>query len=184
MFRRSLVFSGLLAWMLVSAMFFMAVFNGSGQSVSVYGSTTIEDPANVTDRFLTKETIDLRGIDSLQPRMTFAVTGAATVEVPLLSEVTAGVTGATVVIPVIVLDTPSGDLGAYQFSLTYDPLIVTVGVTGSAVQGGDAPFDAVTAVNITNPTTECKRLRLDHHRGPGQCHRQISNQRDGRFTWH
>ena len=113
MFRRSLVFSGLLAWTLVSVMFFMAVFNGSDQSGSAYGSTTIEDPAHVTDRFLTKDTVELRGIDSLQPRMTFAVTGAATVEVPLLSEVTSGVTGATVVIPVNVLDTPSGDLGAY-----------------------------------------------------------------------
>ena len=96
MFRRSLVISGLLVWTLVSAMFFMAVFNPSGQSGGVYGSTTIEDTVNVTDRFLTKETADLRGTDSLQPRMTLAVTGAATVQVPLLSEVTAGVTGATV----------------------------------------------------------------------------------------
>ncbi len=96
MFRRSLVFSGLLVWTLVSAMFIMAVFNESGQGGSVYSSTTIEYPANVTDRFRTKETVDLRGVDSLQPRMTFAVTGAATVQVPLLSEVTAGVTGATV----------------------------------------------------------------------------------------
>ena len=65
MFRRSLVFSGFLVWTLGAAMFFLAVFNGTGQSESVYGSTTIEDPANVTDRFLTKETVDLRGIDPL-----------------------------------------------------------------------------------------------------------------------
>ena len=165
MFRRSLVLSAFLAWTLVSVMFLMAIFNESGPSGSVYGSTTIEDPANVTDRFLTKQTVDLRGIDSLQPRMTLAVTGVATVEVPFLTEITEGVTGATVAIPVDVLDVPSGDLGAYQFKLTYDPAVVTVGVTGSAVQGGDAPFDAVTAVNITTPTTGTEVVEWNHFQG-------------------
>ncbi len=77
MFRRSLVFSGLLVWTLVSAMFFMAVFNQYGQSGTVYGANINEDPPNVTDSFLAKETVDLRGIDSRQPRMTLAVTGVS-----------------------------------------------------------------------------------------------------------
>ena len=51
-----------------------------------------------------------------------------------------------------VLDVPSGDLGAYQFKLTYDSSVVTVPVTGAIVLGGDFPFDAITAENTTPAT--------------------------------
>ena len=97
--------------------------------------------------------------------MTFQATGGAIVKVPLLTEMTAGVTGGSVVIPVDVLDVPSGDLGAYQFKLTYDTAVVTVAVTGAIVLGGDFPFDAITAVNITSPATGGDVAEWNHFQG-------------------
>ena len=40
-----------------------------------------------------------------------------------------------------------------------------MGVTGSAVQGSDAPFDAVTAVNITTPVTGGEIVEWNHFQG-------------------
>ena len=67
MFRRSLVFSGFLAWTLISAMVFMLVFTVSPQSGIVQGSAINDDPATVIDLFLGKEILDMHGIDATQP---------------------------------------------------------------------------------------------------------------------
>ena len=91
MFRRSLVFSGFLAWTLISAMVFMLVFTISPLSGIVHGSAVNDDSATVRDRFLGKDTLELHGTDNTQSIMTFAVTGGAIVKVPLLTEMTAGV---------------------------------------------------------------------------------------------
>ena len=164
MFRRSLVFSGFLAWTLISAMVFMLVFTISPLSGIVHDSAVNDDSATVKDRFLGKDTLELHGTDNTQSIMTFAVTGGAIVKVPLLTEMTAGVTGASVSIPVDVLDVPSGDLGTYQFKLTYDSSVVTVPVTGAIVLGGDFPFDAITAENTT-PATGGETVEWNHSQG-------------------
>jgi hypothetical protein len=44
---------------------------------------------------------------------------------------------------------PSGDLGAYQFKITYDVSVIEA----STVSGGDSPFDGVTAFNVTTTAT-------------------------------
>ena len=72
--------------------------------------------------------------------------GEANVTVPLLTELTLGVSGASTTIPVDVLDVPSGDLGAYQFKIEFDPDVLQF----STVLGGDAPFDGIIA---TSPVT-------------------------------
>ena len=69
----------------------------------------------------------------------------ATVNVPLLTEIAVAATGQAAV---NVLDTFVGDLGAYQFEVSFDPTVVQV----TDVLGGVAPFDAVTAFNIDNLT--------------------------------
>jgi len=130
----------------------------------VYGSGVNDDSATVIDRFLGKEKFEMHGIDATQPIMTFAVTGGSTVKVPLFTEMTAGVTGTSVVIPVVVLDVPSEDLGGYQFKLTYDTAVVTVAVTGAIVQGGHFPFDAITAEN-TPPATGGETAEWNHFQG-------------------
>jgi hypothetical protein len=165
MFRRSLVFSGFLTSALISVMLFMVVFNVPPLSGIVHGSAINDDSATVTDRFLGKEILELHGVYDVYAGKTLAVTGGATVVVPLLTEITAGVTGGATSIPIDVLDVPAGDLGAYQFKLTYDPAVVTVGVTGTAVQGGDFPFDAITAVNITTPVTGGETIEWNHFQG-------------------
>jgi hypothetical protein len=145
-------------------MVFMLVFTISPLSGIVHGSATNDDSATIKDRFLGKDTLELHGTDNTQSIMTFAVTGGAIVKVPLLTEMTAGVTGASVSIPVDVLDVPSGDLGAYQFKLTYDTAVVTVAVTGAIVLGGDFPFDAITAENTT-PATGGETVEWNHFQG-------------------
>ena len=137
-------------------------FTVSPLSGIVHGSAVNYDSATVIDRFLGKEILEMPGIDAAQPIMTFAVTGGATVKVPVFTEMTAGVTGASVVIPVDVLDVPSEDLGGYQFKLTYDTAVVTV--TGAIVQGGDFPFDAIIAEN-TPPATGGETAEWNHFQG-------------------
>ena len=91
-----------------------------------------------------------------QPMVTSAVTATATVKVPLLTELTVGVTGAS--IPVTVLDTPLGELGAYQIKVSYDPAVIKA----TSVLGGDSPFDGITAFNVTNPVTGAELVEWNH----------------------
>ena len=144
MFRRSLVFSGFLTWALISVIFFMVIFNVSPLSGIVHGSAINDDSATVTDRFQGKEILELHGIYDVYARKTLAVTGGATVTVPLPTEITAAVTGGATAIAIDVLDVPLGDLGAYQFTVTYDPAVVTVeaGVT--------APWQSITGLQGLN----------------------------------
>ncbi len=67
MFRRSLVFSGFLAWTLISAMVFMLVFTVSPLSGIVQGSAINDDSDTVIDRSLGKEILEMLGIDATQP---------------------------------------------------------------------------------------------------------------------
>jgi len=67
MFRRSLVFSGFLAWTLISAMVFMLVFTVSSPGGIVHGSAVNDDSATVIDRSLGKEILEMHGIDATQP---------------------------------------------------------------------------------------------------------------------
>ena len=79
--------------------------------------------------------------------LTLGVSGAtATATVPLLTQLTAGVSGS---LPIDVLDVTGGDLGAYQFRIEYDDTVVEA----VSVSGGDSPFGGITASNITTAVT-------------------------------
>lgn len=94
-----------------------------------------------------------------QAKVTSSVTGAAIVKVPLLTEITVAVTGASVAsVPVTVLDTPLGELGAYQFKVSYDPAVIQA----TSVLGGDSPFAGITASNVTNPVTGAEVVEWNH----------------------
>ena len=92
---------------------------------------------------------------------------STTVKVPSLTEVFVGPTGLAteVSMTVDVLGVPGGDLGAYQFQLSYDPAVVTVANPATDFFGGEAPFDAVTAINITSPATGSEVIEWNHFQG-------------------
>ena len=90
-------------------------------------------------------------------KMTLAVTGSATVTVPALTGITVGTTGASVA--VTVLDTPGGNLGAYQFEVSFDPAVIDI----TGVSGGVSPFDAITAVS--SPATGSGTVEWNHFQG-------------------
>jgi|GEM_PF-1812627 hypothetical protein len=108
------------------------------------------------DRFWAKISTDpdqglsSAGFSARVSELTQGVTGgSATVTVPLITEIGLSVTGASVTIPINVLDVPSGDLGAYQFKIYYDDSVIEA----STVSGGEAPFNGVTAFNVTTTVT-------------------------------
>ncbi|MEK7393420.1 MAG: hypothetical protein AAB214_12745, partial [Fibrobacterota bacterium] len=78
---------------------------------------------------------------------------------PALTNVTVGTTGAQAAVNV--LNVPGGDLGAYQFQVSYNAAVVKA----TGVVGGDPPFDGVTAVNITNPVTGTGVAKWNHFQG-------------------
>jgi YVTN family beta-propeller protein len=91
---------------------------------------------------------------------------STTAKVPLLTEVFVGPSGLDEGdIPAEVLGVPGGDLGAYQVQLSYDPAVVTVANILTDVLGGEPPFDAITAVNITNPATGSEVVKWNHFQG-------------------
>ena len=90
--------------------------------------------------------------------------GGTTVAVPGFTGITVGTSGP---VPVDVLGLASGDLGAYQFELRYDPTVVRVAINAD-VLGGVFPFDGVTAVNVDNtpdPITGLALARWNHFQG-------------------
>jgi YVTN family beta-propeller protein len=91
---------------------------------------------------------------------------STTVKVPLLTEVFVGPSGLDEGdMQTDVLGVPGGDLGAYQFQVSYDPAVITVANIVADVFGGDAPFNAVTAVNLTNPATGSEVVEWNHFQG-------------------
>lgn len=95
------------------------------------------------------------------PVLTINFQLTTTVEVPPLLEITVATSEMAAV---DVSNPPAGDLGAYQFELSYDPAVVQV----TGVLGGAAPFDGVTAFNIDNapdPVTGLGLVQWNHFQG-------------------
>ncbi len=122
---------------------------------TLFASSGPSNLDEVLERYSPRESASLGlavGGAGFAPRMTeatLAVTGTATVTVPLSAEITLGVSGASVTIPVDVLDMPAGDLGAYQFNIAFDDSVLEM----STVLGGDSPFDGVTAFSVAGGAT-------------------------------
>ena len=118
--------------------------------------------SNMTVKLTGNQASEFSRFSDWQAKATAAVTGTATVKVPLLTELTLSVTGASVVsIPVTVLDAHDSELGAYQFKVTYDPAVVEA----TSVLGGASPFGGITASNVTNPVTGTEAVEWNHFQG-------------------
>jgi len=134
--------------------------SGNGEGESFLGSTTVTTDINgngtfiaslsataPVGHFITATATDPNGNTSEFSECIGAVPPpppAATIAVPTGIEITVASSGQA---PVNALNTPSLDLGAYQFELSYDPTVVTV----TGVLGGTVPFDDVTGVNNATP---------------------------------